>query len=71
VFVLVAVMLTAFASYFLVEKPFMQMRARFTGSRPASSLPPEDGLGKELDDQMRLVDAPASDTAALASQPTQ
>ena len=67
-------MLTAFVSYFLVERPFMQMRARYTGSRPASSLAPEDGLGKEVDDQMRLDDllgTPVSDTAALASRPSQ
>ena len=72
VFVFAAVMLTAFASYFLVEKPFMQMRARYTGSRPASSVTPEDGLGKEVDDQMRLDDlvgAPVSDTAALGVPP--
>ena len=34
VFVVAAVLLTAFASYFLVEKPFMQMRARYTGTPP-------------------------------------
>ena len=74
VFVVGAIMLTAFVSYFLVERPFMQMRARYTGSRPASSLAPEDGLGKEVDDQMRLddlIETPVSDTAALASRPSQ
>jgi peptidoglycan/LPS O-acetylase OafA/YrhL len=64
----------AIGAYYLLERPFMQLRVRYTGTRPAAAPPPDDGFGKDLEEHVRLDDlteAPVSDTTSLASRPSQ
>jgi hypothetical protein len=46
-FLVVAILGTALGAYALIERPFMLMRTRFTGTRPAVATPVAEELGKE------------------------